>query len=142
MVGNTHPHRLAVFINLRQGRARRQYKSESPRQITFQQLEIQIIQFGIFTHPTQFPTNNRQIDFLRIDSLNPANPLHSTHVQSIAAQRINRIGRINHNTPFAQHLHRFSYLRSVGILLVYFQSPHRTSLSVAKITNFSYFNNI
>ena len=100
-------------------------------------------QFRCRSEVVEFPARQRQhrhtqpVDFLVLQAR------MLTHGAAEFAVEV-----IGHPLPLfvvgapAQHLHRLSYLRGVGILLVYFQSPHRTSLSVAKITNFSYFNNI
>ena len=70
----------------------------------FHKFEDVIVHLGIFTDTTQVITDDRQIVFSRVYLFNPADPFYGTFLQTMAADGVHRIGRIDDKSAVIQDI--------------------------------------
>ena len=82
------------------------------------QLESGVAYLGVFTKIRQVVADDRQVAFLWINPFHLTYFLYRTHVQRIATDRINRVGRINDKAAVLQDFDDLVYFFLIRILRI------------------------
>lgn len=107
---------LDGFGNLRTGS---QNKGKGTRHMRFHQFEGPVIHLpGIIGEVTQIGTDEGELSFFRLNSLNSRNPLHSPGLCNVAPDSIDRIGGVNNHSPIPKQLYNFVDLLLIRILFI------------------------
>jgi len=100
-------------------RAGSQNKGKGARHMRFHQFEGPVIHLpGIIGEVAQIGTDEGELSFFRLNSLNSCHPLHSPGLCDVAPDSINRVGGVNNHSPIPKKLNNFVDLLLIRILFI------------------------
>ena len=121
IVGHTDTHFFPVPEDLGQTCRPVQDESERPRQITFHQFEGRIIHLGIFTDAAQVVTDDGEVVLFRINVFQAADAFDGTFFQSVTADGIHGVGRIDQESPVVQQVDNALQIGRIVVLVIKLQ---------------------
>ena len=98
IVRHTNADLLTVTEYLGQAGGAVQNEGESSGQITLHQLESGVIYFGVFAYFAQVVADDGKIVLLGVDILKTADTFDGSFLQSVAADGIHGVGRVDKDT--------------------------------------------
>ena len=127
VVRHTDTHFLPVTEDFRQPVRSVQNKGEGTGQVAFHQFEDVIVYLGIFADTAQVVADDREIVFLWVYFLNPADALDGTFLQAVATDGIHGIRGIDNQSPVIQQVYNPLQVLGIIVFLVKFEY-HNCSL--------------
>ena len=118
VIRHTDAHLFLCLIDLRQLAACGKDKGKRPRQVLLHQLKGRVTDLGVLAEVREVIANDRKVTLLGIDPFKATDPLDRTHIERVAANGIDRVGRIDDKAALPQDLDGLVYLFQIRIFRI------------------------
>ena len=87
-------------------------------QARLHQAESCVADLGILGHARQVGTDNRQVMFCRVHTLDGADALDRPDIHGIATDGVNGVGRVDYQPAITKHLNDLEDVADVGVFVI------------------------